>query len=205
MPKKLLILTMALMLCLSFGLSTALGDDDEIPEQIETALKLYKGGKLSQAISELEFALAQMRQKKGEAFSKLFPEAPDGWKAEKPKSQSAGSGMLGGGITASQDYRQKSGRGKVHMEVMSDSPLLQSLGMMLSNPMLLQGGSQGKLIRFKGHKGLLKDRGKRAELQAVINNKVLFQVRASGVDDAAKVVKKFAKDMDFDKLTEMTK
>ena len=205
MPKKLILLALALIVSISFGIGAAFADDDEIPGQLQTALKLYKDGKLSQAISELEFALAQMRQKKGEAFTKLFPKAPDGWKAEKAKAESAGSAMMGGGITASQEYRRTSGPGRVHMEVMSDSPLLQSLGMILSNPMLMQGGSQGKLIRFKGNKGLLKDQGKHAELQAVINNKVLFVVKASRVDDAAKVAKTFANEMDFDKLSEMTK
>ena len=178
---------------------------DEISDQVETGLKLYNEGQLSQAISEIEFALAQMRQKKGEALTEIFPQAPDGWQADKAESQSAGAGFMGGGISAEQAYRQKGGKGKVTVGVISDSPLMQSMGMILSNPMLIQN-SGGKLTKVAGYKAIIKsEKQGRAELNAMVENKVLLKVEARGVDDAEAVVRQFAQLVDFDKLKELIK
>ena len=37
---------------------------DEISDQLKQGMKFYEEGKVSQAIGEVEFALAQMKQKK---------------------------------------------------------------------------------------------------------------------------------------------
>jgi len=176
---------------------------DEISGQLEKGLKLYEDGKLSQAIGEIEFALAQLKQKKAEALGKIFPEAPSGWTAHKPKSSSAGAGMLGGGISASRRY-QDDGKGRVKIEVIADSPLIQSLAMMLSNPMFLTSGKGGKLVRLQGHKAVLKEQEQRAELQALIDNKVLVRVTARRVEDPGQVAQDFAAKMDLAKLKELT-
>lgn len=190
------------VLLLLFSLaSVALAD--EISDQLKQGMKFYEEGKVSQAIGEVEFALAQMKQKKADSLSQIFPEPPSGWKAEKAEGQAASGAMFGGGISASRSYTN-SARGRIKIQVISDSPLIQSIGMMLSNPMFLQGGKQGKLVRFKGNKALLKDRGERAEFQALINNKVLLQVEANRVKDAAQVVQAFADKVDLDKLKELT-
>ena len=176
---------------------------DEISDQLKQGMKFYEEGKVSQAIGEVEFALAQMKQKKADSLSQIFPKPPAGWTAEKSEGQAAGGAMFGGGISATRRYKN-SDRGHVKIQVISDSPLIQSLGMMLSNPMFLQGGKQGKLVRFKGNKALLKDRGDRAEFQALINNKVLLQVEANRVKNAAQMVQEFADNVDLDKLKELT-
>ncbi|MBU1274557.1 MAG: hypothetical protein KJ720_04215 [Proteobacteria bacterium] len=176
---------------------------DEISDQLNQGMKFYKDGKISQAIGEIEFALAQLKQKKAEALGQIFPEPPSGWTAEKAEGQAAGGAMFGGGISASRNYKNSS-RGQVKIQVISDSPLIQSVAMMLSNPMFLQGGKQGKLVRFQGHKALLKDQGDRAEFQALIDNKVLVQLNARGVQNAAQVVQDFAGKLDLAKLKELT-
>ncbi|MCF8031453.1 MAG: hypothetical protein K9K66_17785 [Desulfarculaceae bacterium] len=198
--KRIALLALSLLMVLSLTLPAMA---DEISGQLEKGLKLYNDGKLSQAIGEIEFALAQLKQKKAEALSKIFPEAPSGWTAEKAKGSSAGGAMLGGGISASQRYRD-GGKGRVKVEVVTDSPLIQSLAMMLSNPMFLQSGNAGKLVRFQGHKAVLKDQGERAELQSLIDNKVLVRVSARRVKDAAAVVQQFAGKMDLNKLKDLT-
>ena len=176
---------------------------DEIGDQLNQGMKFYKEGKISQAIGEIEFALAQLKQKKAESLSQVFPAAPSGWTAEKSQAQAAGGAMFGGGISASRGYANPS-RGHVKIEVITNSPLLQSVAMMLSNPMFLQGGKQGKLVRFQGNKALLKDDGERAELQALIDNKVLVQISARRVKDAAQVVQEFGGKVNLAKLKELT-
>jgi len=176
---------------------------DEISSQLEKGLKYYQEGKFSQAIGEIEFALAQLRQKKAEALGNIFPEPPSGWIGEKSKSSSAGAGVLGGGISASRQY-QDSGKGRVKIEVLTDSPLIQSLAMMLSNPMFLTSSKAGRLVRLQGHKAVLKEKDQRAELQALIDNKVLVRITARRVKDAGQVAQQFADKMDLAKLKELT-
>ncbi|MGD9123757.1 MAG: hypothetical protein PVG60_01630 [Desulfarculaceae bacterium] len=198
-------LILGLALCLAFSISAGVAVADEITDQIKQGLELYEKGKVSEAINELDFALAQMRQKKGEALGEIFPPAPDGWKAEEPKSQTAGRAMLGGGINVTRVYKQTKGRGIVEIEVLTDSPLMQTMAMALSNPMVMQS-SGGKLTKVKGHKAVVKSTGKkRAELQSLVDGKVLFKVDARGLDDAQDVAKEFAEKFNFDKLRELTK
>lgn len=201
MPKKLLILCLCATMIILPG--TALADD--IGDMIKRGLKLYEEGKLSQSMEELNFALAQMRQKKAESLTAIFPEAPSGWKAEKAVTESAGAGLMGGGISASRKYKEDGGKGSAKVEVMTDSPLIQSMAMMLSNPMFLQGGKNGKLVRIKGQKGILKDSGKRAELQMLIDNTILLKAEASRTDKAGDIVQELTKNLDLDKLRSLTK
>ncbi len=173
---------------------------DEIADQLQQGIKLYQQGKVSEAISEIEFALAQLRQKKAASLTEIFPPAPSGWKAEKPQSQAAGQALFGGGITASQDYRQAKGNGHVKIQVISDSPLLQTVAMMMQNPMFLQGGN-GKLIRINGEKAILKaDSEERAEISMVLDNKVLLQVEANEIEQPEKVAQEFASAIKLDKV-----
>jgi len=154
----------------------------------------------------LNFALAQMRQKKAESLTAIFPEPPAGWTGGKAVSESAGAGLMGGGISASRKYKQDGAKGSAKVEIMTDSPLIQSMAALLSNPMFLQGGSNGKLIRLKGQKAILKDSGnKRAELQMLIDNKILVKVEARRADKAGEIVQELANKMDWDKLKELAK
>ncbi len=177
---------------------------DEITDQIERAVKLYKDGKLSEALSEMEFATAQLRQKKAEALSAIFPAAPEGWKAEKAESQAIAQAMFGGGITAERVYRNQKGPGKVKIELISDSPWLQTLAMVITNPMMAQSQG-GKLIRVGEEKALLNVRDKRAELQMSIDNKVLLKVEAEGGDKSEELAKDFAGKIDLAKLRSLSR
>ena len=178
---------------------------DDIKDQIKQGLKLYEDGKISQALGELEFAVAQLKQKKAESLAKVFPKAPSGWQAQKSQGKSMGAGFLGGGISASRSYKNQK-RGQVKIEIITDSPFIQSLAMVLNNPMFAQAGGKNKLIRFKGQKAIIKSQGeKRAELQTIIDNKVLLKVSASRVDEAEQVVRQFADKIDLDKIRELTR
>ncbi len=197
--KKLGILAIVLSLLVMPAAALA----DEIADQIKQALKLYEDGKISAALEELNFASAQLRQKKAESLAAVFPKAPEGFTAGKPTSESSGAAMLGA-VTATQVYR-KAGGGSAEIQVMTDSPLLQSMAMMMSNPMFLQSGRNGKLIRLAGHKAILKSRSdQRAELQAVVGSKVLVQIKVRGVAGAAELAKQLFQALDIAKLKELT-
>lgn len=179
---------------------------DEIEDQINQALQLYQDGKLSKALSELEFAAAQLRQKKAEALGEVFPKDVAGWKAQKVKTEAMGAAMFGVGVSAAQNYRQESGSGRVEIKIVTDSPLLQSVAMMMNNPMFAQGGQGGRLIRVSGEKALLKEKADdRAELQTVLDGKVLLEVKVSRAAGAADLAKDFFGKIDLDKLRDLTR
>lgn len=194
------VIIVALSFCLALPAAA-----DEIADQIKQGLKLYQDGKISQSLGELEFAVAQLKQKKAESLAKVFPPAPSGWQAQKSQNKSMGAGFLGGGISASRSYKNQK-RGRVKIEIMTDSPFIQSLAMVLSNPMFAQAGGKNKLFRFKGQKALIKSQGEnRAELQTIIDNKVLLKVSANRVDEPEQVVRQFADQIDLDKLRDLTR
>jgi hypothetical protein len=176
---------------------------DETGDALEQGLKFYKEGKLTKAIGELEFALAQLKQQKAEAMQKLLPEPPDGWKSVKGKSTAAGGGFLAGGVSASRTYREAQGRGSVEIQIISDSPMIGGMATMLSNPAFMQSSQGAKLIRFQGQKAMVTSKvDNRAELQTLINNKMLFKVSVNRVKGAAEVAKKFGKMVDLEKLAQ---
>ena len=190
-------------LCLLILPAAAMADD--ISDQLKQALKFYEEGKIAEALGEVDFAAAQLRQKKAEMLGAVFPEAPEGYKAMKPQVESAGSGMLGGGISASREYRAATG-GSVTLKVVTDSPILQSMAMMMSNPMFMQGGRNGKLVRISGHKAILKERSEtRAEIQTVVHSKALVEVKVNRIEGASDVAKAFFKSIDLDKLGKLIK
>ena len=110
---------------------------DEVTENLDTAKAAYESAKYSEAITALDYAGSLIRQKKGEAVVKLLPAAPKGWTAEEAESESSSSSMMGGIVGAKRVYRRAEGEGRVTIQIQSDSPLLQTYGMMFSNPMLL--------------------------------------------------------------------
>lgn len=195
-------LTVSLALILCFFLA-APAFADEILEQLETAVQLYKDGDITGALEELDFAVAQLRQKKGENMGALFPEPLEGWKAEKFQSGAAGGAAFGGGITASRRYTKDNASAEI--EVMSDSPMVQTMGALLSNPAIAGADKNTKLIRINRQKALLKtERKDRAEVTFLVDGKVLVQVKAQGMDDAAEVAQAYAKKIDIKKLKELT-
>lgn len=198
---KILILILSLVL-----ISPVIAQADDTLDAMETALDFYKKGKLSKAIGELEFALAQLRQKKAEALEKLLPAAPDGWSAHDEGTTAGGAAMFGGGVSASRKYSQTGGRGKATVEFVTNSPMLQGMAAMMQNPAFVQGSKGAKLIRFQGEKAILTSRkSKQAELQLVLNNKMLFKVTVRGVEDAPTTAKQFGKLVDLEKLMEFAK
>ena len=177
---------------------------DEIVEQLEAAIELYKEGNITEALEELDFATTQLRQKKGENMGALFPDALEGWKAEEFQSGAVGGAAFGGGITASRRYT-KDGGGSAEIEVMSDSPMVQTMGALLSNPAIAGADKNTKLIRIKRQKMLLKtERENQAELTFLVENKVLVQIKVEGLADAAEAAQAYAKKIDLKKLKELT-
>ena len=128
---------------------------DEIAKNIQEGLDAYNGKRYGEAADALEYALALLGEMKGEKIAVVFPAAPAGWSKGEVETTSLGSGMMGGGNTANCRYTENSGKGSVDISIMSDSPMISAMSVMLSNPMMMRADG-GKLKKYGGNKSRLK-------------------------------------------------
>ncbi|MDD5720511.1 MAG: hypothetical protein PHQ53_12570 [Candidatus Krumholzibacteria bacterium] len=146
---------------------------DEILDQINNGIQLYKSGDFAGAASELEFAAAQIRQLRAGEVSGALPKPLAGWTAPDAETSAMGTAFFGGGTSASRKYTK--GDASVEVQIVTDSPMLQGVTMLLNNPTLL-GASGQKLIRVKGNKAALEWENDHGTIQVVVAGSVLVSV-----------------------------
>jgi len=187
---------------LAWGLLFAPGTGyaDEILDQINEAIALYKQGDFSGAIAGLEFAMTQIRQLQAARVADALPAALPGWQAEEAETMVMAGTMLGGGISAERTYTK--GDAEVDIELIGESPMLQGMLMMFNNPMMMS--SSGKTLkRIKGQKAAWEyDADDRSgEITIVTHNVVLITVKGSNVDQDDLLA--YAEAIDFDLIGEL--
>lgn len=171
---------------------------DEVTDSIEEALQAYQNGEHDNAVDSLNYATELIQQKKGEDLAGFLPEPIDDWSAEPASSEAAGALMFGGGITAARQYRKE--RASVRVSIVTDSPLMHGVMMMLSNPMVMSATS-GRMERINGQKMLVNHQAEvhRGEIQAVIANRFFLTIEGSGV--TVEELKAYAEAIDYKGLT----
>jgi len=189
-------LTLAVCLFTVFAFSaTAFADD--VTDYMDEAVKFYKEGKFTEAVDSLNFAEQLIQQKKSAGLEAFLPEAIKGWTAEEATNTAAGNAMMGGGISAERSYAK--GDSSVKVNIVADSPLLQGVMMMMSNPMFATSDG-GKVERIGGQKAVVKyvAADKNGDVKIVVANRFLVTVEGSEVTEAD--LKEYAKAIDYTKL-----
>ncbi|WP_028319300.1 hypothetical protein [Desulfobulbus elongatus] len=150
--------------------------EDIVLSTIKEATRQYEAGDYTGAASNLDYAAQLVRQQKSERIKALLPEPLPGWEGKEASAQALGAAILGGGVTVSRDYRK--GSANVSVEIVSDSPVLQSVLMMVNNPMFAGAGG-GKLEMVKGQRAILKyDSGKKTgELYIVVAARFVVTIK----------------------------
>ncbi len=176
---------------------------DEVSDQIDKAKALYTQGKYSEAIAELNFAVGQIQSLQVDRYKTAFPQPLSGWDAEDFEGGGVGTAFMGGGISVSRNYTTNDGATSVKIELVSDSPLLSSVMMMLGNPMFLGGN---KVVTVNGEKAVEEwsESDKSGQLQIVIENRMLITVNGSGLSSKGQLYD-YAKAIDFAKLKSFLK
>jgi hypothetical protein len=177
------------------------GYADEIVAQIKEALQHYENGELGEAVSFLNYAISQIQEKKTEVLKKTLPAPLPGWKAGEPSGEQAPLAFFGAGVTVSRHYYTESGEKTVDIEIISDSPLLQSMLAFITNPALLAAQPGLKLTRIKEHQAVQKftSLAKEGEISIVIRSRMLVKVRGAGLEKIDEVLL-YAKAIDYDAL-----
>ena len=191
----------------SLGISAvALGQSDEVAEQIELGLELYQEQEYGAAITELEFAIGDMRKLMAGRIGETFPEPPEGWSAAEVASSGGGGAAAmfgGGGSMLEREYQQEGGEGRLTAKLMIDNPMIQAMSAMFNNPALIAAQPNMERIRIGRDSALLKwdpERGS-AEVSFLMDGRILVQVdgqRLESSDPAVALLKAW----DLDALRE---
>lgn len=186
-----------------FGLMPALvspvfgADEDDVLSIIDEAATQYKNGDYAGAASNLDYASQLIRQKKSEAMKVVLPEPLAGWEAEDATAQSLGTAVFGGGTTVSRTYRRKPSQ--INIDIVTDSPVLQSLVMMINNPMVA-GASGGKLQTIKGQRAIVQynEETGSGDVNIVVDNRFMVTVKGEKVEKEELLA--YAEAIDFEGL-----
>jgi hypothetical protein len=194
---KIRMLLLVLICSMVFS-GTAFADD--VTDAINEALQSYQAGKYSDAMTSLNYASQLIGQKKGGDLQSLLPQPLAGWEAEEATSQAMGAAMLGGGVTTERRYNK--GSSSVHIQIVADSPLIQSMMMMFGNPMMA-GADGGKLEKISGEKAIIKYNAQQKDgnINIVVANR--FLVTVEGNDVSLEDLKAYAGKIDYKKLAAM--
>ncbi|MGE4519941.1 MAG: hypothetical protein AB7E04_10595 [Desulfobacteraceae bacterium] len=155
---------------------------DEITDSINEGLEYYKSGDFTSSVSSLRYATQLIQQKKGETLETILPQALPGWTANSATSNAAAGELFGGGLSAEKSYEKEDSR--VNITILADSPVMQGVMMMLSNPMILSSGG-GKLRKIKNQKAVVKydEMNKSGEVQVVVVNRFLVTINGNNVTE----------------------
>ena len=174
---------------------------DEVTDSITQGLDQYKKASYAEAMTSLNFAAQKIGQIKADGLKVLIPKPLAGWTADEVVSQAAGTAMFGGGLSAEGRYH-KGDKGDITVKIVTDSPLLQSMMMLISNPMFATS-SGGKLEKIKNQTAIVKyeAQGKRGDINVVVAGKVLVTVEGNEVTQDELMA--YAKAVDYEKIAAM--
>jgi len=172
---------------------------DDVLTTVNEAVKQYNLGDFSGAISNLDYATQLIRQKRSERMKALLPEPLSGWQAKPATAQALGTAVFGGGITVSRDYFTDKGSA-LSIEMVSDSPVLQSIMTMLNNPMFA-GAAGGMIKTIKRQRAIIKydEDDHKGEIDIVVANRFMVTVKGHGIEQDTLL--KFAESVDFTALS----
>ncbi|MBC9178072.1 hypothetical protein [Pseudoroseomonas ludipueritiae] len=172
---------------------------DEITEGLDRARQLYERGDIGGAVTETNFALNALHQKRSALYSALFPPAPTGWTLEESDDDGAGSAlaaqMLGGGVMVERSYTRGDDN-SIKATVIVDSPMIQALASMVNNPAML--GSGAKRVRIGSDNAVLQRDGEDADLTLARGN-VAIKLEGTGIKDV-EILTQIMKGFDLAKL-----
>lgn len=175
---------------------------DEVLETIEQAVNLYKQGDFTGAAGNLDYAAQLVRQQKGGQLESFLPEALPGWTATDAQSSSMGAMFLGGGVSAERSYRKNDGDGSVKIVIFTDSPMLQPMMMMFTNPMIA-ASSGAKLETLAGQRAIVNFSSgeRRGDVNVVVANRILVTLEGQNVEKEELVA--YLEAIDFQGLAKM--
>ena len=164
--------TILLTLLLALPFAAAQDKKDPFEAGIRETWELYKQGKEAEVTEKLRELLKMMEEKSTEKVVEVLPNQIDYWKGGELTREDLA--VMGGGTSLSRVYA--TGKRKVEIKVIKDSPLMQKLAPLIANPQLLALGNRethkisGKTAVMDGDK----------KLQMVLSDRIYLEANAIG-------------------------
>jgi hypothetical protein len=162
---------------------------DQVEDQLKQGLELYQSGELGAAITELEFAINDIRKAMSGQLGDTFPAPPQGWTAGEASSSSEAAGaaaIFGGamGTILERTYTEDNGKGTLTATLMIDNPMVQGMAALFNNPMLMAAQPNTERLRIGRETGMLKwsPEDKSAEASLLLDGRILMQVEGQQID-----------------------
>ena len=158
-------------------------------EVLEGVGRSYNAQQYGTCMKLLQEASAHVAEKRREQVLAALP-TPAGMEVVPERKSSAqanpfAGGMAGFGNIFSRKYRETDGRGHLEVNLTIDSPMVKSMlpmyKMWASNPAMIEEGAE--LIRYGDHMALLKKQGSNLDLQIIINESEICEVKTSLDED----------------------
>jgi|SRR5690554_6642653 len=181
---------------------------DEVVEQIELGLELYEDQEYGAAITELEYAINDIRKLMSGRIGETFPQPPEGWSAGEVASSSSGNAMAllgggGGGSSLEREYQQEGSDSRMEAQLMIDNPMIQAMSALFNNPALVAAQPNMERVRIGRDSALVKwepERGN-AEVSMLLDGRILMQVNGYGLESEEPAVE-LLKAWDIDAVRE---
>lgn len=176
--------TLVALMCVAVTVPTVLAD--EVNDAISRANTAYSGGDYKSASTELQTALAAVNQKLIDKLIAALPAPPSGWKAEDPEGIDASA--IGAGFFATlvvnRTYTAPDGS-QIELTVSANSPMLMSLRMFISNPMMasMAGQSGMKKVQACGYDAMEHFGDDTYEMHILAGNATLISIDGSKASD----------------------
>jgi len=170
---------------------------DDVLTTLTLARFAYTAKNYQEAATQLQTALQFLNQLLVDQLKTFLPAPPAGgaWKAEEAQGSTAGMAFMAG-LSASRHYVQDSSAQTVDVEIVSSSPLIATMRVLVANPMML--GSEGRLVMVQGQKCVERvvAADKTGELTCLPGSSVMVTIKGQAIP-TAETLRTFANAMDF--------
>ncbi len=159
---------------------------DDVTDAISAANKAYGGGDYKEASTQLQTALAHVNQQLIELLVGALPDPPSGWTADEAEGIDASA--IGAGFFATlvveRMYKAPDGS-KIDMVISANSPMLVSLRMFISNPMMasMAGQTGMKKVTACGYDAMEHFGDGTYEMHVLAGNATLISIDGSKESD----------------------
>jgi len=191
---------LALIVIMTFLFSdVSISEEDQVIQAVNEGIQKYNEQKYGEAAGQFEYAAQLAKQKKGEQIKDFVQsiEPIGGWVGNQATSQAMAGGFMGGGVNVDREFTKDSSR--MNLTILSDSPLIQSVIMLFSNP-AMAAASGGELSTINGERVVIKfgPNNNSGEVKSVIDGKYLFTL--DGRDVSKDDLTNQAKNVNFQDL-----
>ena len=175
---------------------------DEVTENLDRAREAYGKGNLASTAEELGFALAAVGKLRQQQYAALFPKPPSGWTLAEMQDD-GGQGalaaqLMGGGVIVERDYTQENGEGRITAKLVVDSPLVQAMGSMVSNPAMMPPHT--RRVRLGSDNAMVKQEPGSQEVElTLVKGNAMLQLEGEGIDKPELLVE-LARGFDLSKV-----